>query len=115
MSSRSEPQSRSLRDVYSVTRLNLETRELLESAYPPIWIEGELSNLARPRSGHLYFTLKDANSQVRCAMFRMHNQRLQFTPRDGLQVLAQARVTCTSSTSLMSQWVPGSPQLSVII
>ena len=83
----------SIRDIYTVTRLNLETRELLESAFPPIWVEAELSNLAMPRSGHMYFTLKDAGAQVRCAMFRMNNRRLEFEPANGQQVLAQARVS----------------------
>ena len=83
----------SIRDIYTITRLNLETRELLESAFPPIWVEGELSNLAMPRSGHMYFTLKDAGAQVRCAMFRMNNRRLEFEPVNGQQVLAQARVS----------------------
>jgi exodeoxyribonuclease VII large subunit len=81
------------RAIWSVSRLNLQARTLLESSFATVWVEGELSNLARPRSGHLYFSLKDEQCQVRCAMFRMHNQRLGFEPRDGLQVLAQARVS----------------------
>ena len=81
------------RDVYSVSRLNLEARTLLEESFATLWVEGELSNLARPRSGHIYFSLKDDACQVRCAMFRMHNRRLAFAPRDGLQVLVQARVS----------------------
>jgi exodeoxyribonuclease VII large subunit len=55
-------------------------------------VEGEISNLARPASGHLYFSLKDAASQVRCAMFRGKNMRLAFTPKNGMQVLTRARV-----------------------
>jgi exodeoxyribonuclease VII large subunit len=81
------------REIWSVSRLNLQARALLESSFATLWVEGELSNLARPRSGHLYFSLKDEQCQVRCAMFRMHNRRLPFEPRDGLQVLAQARVS----------------------
>lgn len=79
--------------VYSVSRLNAEARALLEESFPALWVEGELSNLARPRSGHIYFSLKDDASQVRCAMFRMHNQRLDFEPASGMQVLVQARVS----------------------
>lgn len=82
-----------MREVYTVSRLNLETRRIVESNFPPLWIEGEVSNLARPRSGHLYFSLKDERCQVRCAMFRMHNRHLDFTPADGMQVLAQARAS----------------------
>jgi exodeoxyribonuclease VII large subunit len=80
------------RDVYSVSRLNREARMLLEGYFPLLWVEGELSNLARPSSGHLYFSLKDEAAQVRCAMFRMRNQSLVFTPRDGMQVLVRARI-----------------------
>ena len=82
-----------IKDVYTVSRLNLEVRSLIESSYPPIWVEGEISNLARPRSGHIYFSLKDDNCQVRCAMFRMQNRQLEFDPEDGMQVLANARVS----------------------
>ena len=81
------------RDVYTVSRLNLDARAILEETFSTIWIEGEISNLARPRSGHVYFTLKDENCQVRCAMFRMYNRALSFAPEDGMQVLAHARVS----------------------
>ncbi len=85
--------SRPGRDVYSVSRLNREARALLEAGLPLLWVEGELSNLARPGSGHWYFTLKDAGAQVRCAMFRGANSRVRATPRDGMQVLVRARVS----------------------
>jgi len=78
------------RNVYSVTRLNQETRDLLELTFPYLWVEGEVSNLARPPSGHLYFTLKDAASQVRCAMFRNAGRLLRAPPRDGQKVLVRA-------------------------
>ena len=81
------------RDVYTVSRLNLDARALLEEAFSTLWIEGEISNLARPRSGHLYFSLKDEHCQVRCAMFRMHNRSLAFEPENGLHVLASAKVS----------------------
>ena len=81
------------RDVFSVGRLNAEARALLEGAFPLVWVEGELSNVARPSSGHLYFTLKDANAQVRCAMFRGSNRFLKFRPEDGQQVLVRANLS----------------------
>jgi exodeoxyribonuclease VII large subunit len=81
------------RNVYTVSELNLEARALLEENFPRIWVEGEISNLARPRSGHIYFSLKDDRCQLRCAMFRMHNRRIDFTPEDGMQVLAQGRIS----------------------
>jgi exodeoxyribonuclease VII, large subunit len=80
------------RDVYTVSRLNREVHTVLEGSFALLWIEGELSNLARPSSGHLYFSLKDQAAQVRCAMFRMRNMHLGFVPENGLQVLVRARV-----------------------
>lgn len=81
------------REVFSVGRLNREVRGLLEGHLPMIWVEGEISNLVRPASGHLYFTLKDDQAQVRCAMFRMRRQWLKFQPENGQQVLVRTRVT----------------------
>jgi exodeoxyribonuclease VII large subunit len=80
------------KEVYSVSRLNSEVRALLEGSFPLLWVEGEISNLARPSSGHLYFSLKDSRAQVRCAMFRNRNQLLRFRPDNGMQVLIRARV-----------------------
>ena len=81
------------RDVYSVSRLNLEARLLLEQGFPRLWVEGELSNVSRPSSGHLYFTLKDARAQIRAAMFRTRNQAIRFRLEEGLQVLVRARIS----------------------
>ena len=58
-----------------------------------MWIEGELSNLARPASGHIYFSLKDASAQLRCAMFRGNNRRLNFRPADGDAVVCRGRLS----------------------
>ena len=82
-----------IRNVYSVSELNLEARALLEENFSHIWVEGEISNLARPRSGHIYFSLKDDRCQLCCAMFRMHNRRMDFAPENGLQVLANGRIS----------------------
>ncbi|MEK7262527.1 MAG: exodeoxyribonuclease VII large subunit, partial [Pseudomonadota bacterium] len=57
------------RDIYTVSRLNREAKALLEGSFPALWVEGEISNLSRPASGHMYFSLKDAGAQVRCALF----------------------------------------------
>ena len=70
-----------------MSSLNKLARSLLESHFPSVLVEGEISNLATPASGHWYLTLKDAHSQLRCAMFRNRNMRLSFKPRNGLQVL----------------------------
>jgi len=87
-----EPRIEGRRDIYTVSRLNREARGLLEGGFPSLWITGELSNLSRPASGHWYFTLKDEDAQVRCAMFRQRNHLVRFTARDGMQVLLRARV-----------------------
>jgi exodeoxyribonuclease VII large subunit len=80
------------RQILTPSSLNRLVRDLLEDALPLIWIEGELSNVARPASGHIYFTLKDAQAQVRCAMFRPKSTWLKFRPADGMHVLVRARV-----------------------
>src|SRR3569623_3733230 len=89
----STPTTSPRRDIYSVSRLNREVRALLDRGFAVLWLEGELSNFYRPGSGHWYFSLKDRDAQVRCAMFRMRNQLRRFTPADGMQVLARVRVT----------------------
>ena len=81
------------RKALTPTQLNALARNLLEDAFPLIWVEGELGNLSRPSSGHLYFTLKDERAQVRCALFKPKSQWLKFTPREGLRVLARGRLT----------------------
>jgi exodeoxyribonuclease VII large subunit len=81
------------RDVYSVARLNAEARLLLESGLPALWVEGEISNFAAPASGHWYFTLKDRDAQIRCAMFRARNSGTGFRPKDGQQVLVRGRIS----------------------
>jgi exodeoxyribonuclease VII large subunit len=94
MSSRNEPAAgRANRDVMSVSRLNFEARDLLEAEFPAVWVEGEISNLARPASGHLYFSLKDEQCQIRAAMFKNKNRLLDFRPANGTQVLVRARVS----------------------
>jgi exodeoxyribonuclease VII large subunit len=80
------------RDVYTVSRLNKEVRLMLESGMPLLWLEAELSNFAAPASGHWYFSLKDSQAQVRCAMWRQRNSQVRFRPKDGMAVLVRARV-----------------------
>lgn len=87
------PTDPSEREVWSVTRLNREARMLLETGLRVLWLEGEISNLAQPASGHAYFSLKDSGAQVRCAMFRMRRQLLRFRPANGAQVLVKGRVS----------------------
>lgn len=81
--------------VYSVTDLNAYIRALLESNENliNIWVEGEVSNLSQPRSGHIYFTLKDENASVRCVIWRTHASRLAGALRDGMRVEARGSVS----------------------
>jgi len=81
------------RRALSVSDLNRQVKSLLEHSFLSIQVIGEISNLARPSSGHWYFTLKDAKAQVRCAMFRNRNQSTGFVPREGDEVLVTARVS----------------------
>jgi exodeoxyribonuclease VII large subunit len=81
------------RPVLTVSQLNKHARITIEERFQLIWVTGELSNFARPRSGHWYFTLKDTGAQVRCAMFVNSNRRVQMQPADGQQVLIRGRVS----------------------
>ncbi len=93
MTQKSTPATVAEELIYSVSELNLNAREVLSEAFGSIWLSGEISNLATPSSGHIYFSLKDAQAQVRCALFRGVRSRLSFTPEDGMQVLAKAEVS----------------------
>jgi exodeoxyribonuclease VII large subunit len=81
------------RNIYSVARLASEVRAVLDGSFPLVWVRGEISNLAQPASGHLYFGLKDEAAQVRCAMFRAKRLHIGFRPENGQLVLVRARVT----------------------
>ncbi|HEX3844831.1 MAG TPA: exodeoxyribonuclease VII large subunit [Steroidobacteraceae bacterium] len=89
----SEPETPPGRSLYTVSRLNKEVRMALERGLGVVWVEGELSNFSQPSSGHWYFSLKDRASQVRCAMFRLKNAALGFTPKAGQHVIARGRVS----------------------
>src|ERR1700747_1138458 len=81
------------RRVWTVRALVAAVRAHVEREYSDAWIEGEISNFRAPDSGHLYFTLKDADSQIRVVMFRSSARLLKFRPADGLQVVVRGRVT----------------------
>ncbi|MEN1727450.1 MAG: exodeoxyribonuclease VII large subunit [Pseudomonadota bacterium] len=83
------PESR----IYRPAELNQEVRLHLEAGFPRLWIEAELSNLARPASGHLYFTLKDPRAQIRCALFKGNARGLAFRPENGQKVLVRGRLS----------------------
>ncbi len=79
--------------VFQVSELNAAARLLLEDTFPLIWVEGEISNLACPTSGHIYFSLKDTRAQVRCAFFQQRSRRTSLTLKNGMHVFIQAKVS----------------------
>jgi exodeoxyribonuclease VII large subunit len=81
------------RRVWKVRDLVSAVRAHIEREYSDAWVEGEISNFRAPDSGHLYFTLKDGNAQIRVVMFRSSARLLRFRPADGLQVVVRGRVT----------------------
>lgn len=81
------------REALSVSQLNNRARLLLEDVFAQVWVEGEISNLSRPASGHIYFTLKDSQAQVRCALFRQNAARVRQALRDGLAVKVRGKVS----------------------
>lgn len=81
------------RSVYTPSELNREVKLHLEAGFGRVRVEGEISNLSRPASGHLYFSLKDDQAQVRCALFRGNAAGLAFRPDNGQQVLATGRIS----------------------
>ena len=81
------------RKIYTISDLTREIGGLLESHFPLVWVEGEISNFRAPSSGHFYFSLKDANAQIRAVMFRYQNEALTFMPKDGQQVVGLGRIT----------------------
>ena len=71
----------------SVSDLNNQIKNILEKNISRFWVSGEISNFIHHTSGHMYFTLKDQKSEIRCVMFKGPNQSLQFKPENGMQVL----------------------------
>lgn len=81
------------REIFSVSALTARVKGALEDEFPSVWVTGEVSNYAKPASGHMYLTLKDARSQLKAVIYRGVNLRLKFQPRDGLEVVARGRLT----------------------
>ena len=79
--------------IYTPSELNREVRMHIEMGFPRILLEAEISNLSKPASGHLYFTLKDNKAQIRCALFRSSASRLSIHPENGMKVLARGRIS----------------------
>jgi exodeoxyribonuclease VII large subunit len=81
------------RKIVTVSELTALVRELLEDNFEHLWVEGEISNLALPSSGHIYFTLKDAGATIRCVMFKSSARAMKFRLNDGMKILLRARMT----------------------
>jgi exodeoxyribonuclease VII large subunit len=79
--------------IYEVSELNKKIKRILEDKYPFFWISGEISNFRIPSSGHCYFTLKDAHSQISAVMFRTQVSALKFRPEDGLSIIGLGRIS----------------------
>jgi exodeoxyribonuclease VII large subunit len=79
--------------IYTVSELTAEIKDIVESGFGEIWVEGEVSNLRVPPSGHCYFTLKDESSQIQAVLFKAQARFLDFHPEDGLSVIARGRVS----------------------
>ncbi|MDH4020037.1 MAG: exodeoxyribonuclease VII large subunit [Xanthomonadales bacterium] len=80
-------------DIYTPSELNHEARLHLEAGFGRIWVEGEISNMSRPASGHIYFSLKDEKAQISCALFRSNAYGMDFKPENGMLVQARGRVS----------------------
>jgi len=105
------------RYILTVSELTREIKDILETQFPDILVEGEISNLKSPPSGHLYFTLKDDFSQIRVVLFKNQARSVRFSPEDGLQVICRGRVSLYEkevNTNWFSKrwnrkgWVPSS-------
>ncbi len=81
------------RKIYTISQLNRQSRLVLESRFPSVWVEGEISNFKHHSSGHIYLTLKDESSQISAAFFNQYQRGLKFQLKDGLKVLAYCRVS----------------------
>ncbi len=97
-----------LRYVLTVSELNREIKDILEDRFPDVWVEGEISNLRIPPSGHVYFTLKDDLSQIRAVLFKMQARALRFLPEDGIHIICRGRVSLYEKRGdfqLILEWI----------
>jgi exodeoxyribonuclease VII large subunit len=91
------PATRSAREGMTVAEVNAAARSLVEGAFPPLWVRGEVANFTRAKSGHCYFSLRDADAQIRCVMWREEARKLPTSPAEGMQVRALGRLTIYES------------------
>ena len=79
--------------ILTVSRLTALLRGVLEDNFDQVWVQGEISNLSQPSSGHLYFSLKDAGAQLRCVLFKGAAKNLKFHPNNGMGLIARGRIS----------------------
>ena len=79
--------------ILTVSDLTSQIKEIVEGSFPLVWIEGEVSNFTHHRSGHMYFTLKDEQAELRSVMFRGLNQFIRFKPEEGMKIIAQGKIS----------------------
>jgi hypothetical protein len=97
--------------ILSIEELNVTIKKMLEGQLHLIWVRGEISNFKAHSSGHFYFSLKDAKSQISAVMFRGYNSRLRFKPADGVEVIVRGRISvyeCLENQSLDNERGPRS-------
>jgi len=87
------PSQPAQRQIFTVSQLNRKAKSLMEAELGTIWLEGEISNFIRAASGHWYFTLKDNNAQIKCAIFKFKNRLIQISPREGDKVIIKGKVS----------------------
>ena len=92
-SSEDDDPSLSKKQLFSVSELTREIKVTLEQGFPSLWVEGEISNFKRHSSGHLYFSLKDAEAQLSCVMWRGGAASMRFLPEDGIKIHALGRLS----------------------
>ena len=86
------PQRQKMPKILTISELTHDLKEVLENIFQDVWVEGEVSNLRSPGSGHSYFSLKDAQSTLRCVLFRNAAARMKFALSDGMHVVASGRI-----------------------
>src|SRR4030067_504541 len=100
--------------IYTVFELTQEIKSTLEQTFPALWVEGEISNLSQPSSGHVYFTLKDESAQIRCVLWRNIAEYLPFQIEDGQHVIVLAKLSVYEKQGQYQLYVDDLPPLGLV-
>ena len=94
------------KNVITITEITRQIKFSLESSFPRVWVEGEISNFKQHTSGHFYFTLKDEGAQLSALMWRSRAANLTFQPEDGMKVIARGSITVIRRAEIISlMWI----------